>query len=119
MRMNADELVPEGGGLTQADNREVVRRLVEAKLLDFLDLDIAIEPDQMVLGMPSYLLPKHVYRSYVAGVREAAGDVPVLSGRRGSWWRAAARPGWKRPGWPPGAGTAWSCSNARTGSAAS
>jgi 2,4-dienoyl-CoA reductase-like NADH-dependent reductase (Old Yellow Enzyme family) len=79
MRMNADELVPEGGGLTQADNREVVRRLVEAKLLDFLDLDIAIEPDQMVLGMPNYLLPKQVYRSYVAGVREAAGDVPVLS----------------------------------------
>jgi 2,4-dienoyl-CoA reductase-like NADH-dependent reductase (Old Yellow Enzyme family)/thioredoxin reductase len=79
MRMNADELLPAGDGLTQADNREVVRRLVEAKLLDFLDLDVAIEPDQMVLGMPNYLLPKHTYRSYVAGVREAAGDVPVLS----------------------------------------
>ncbi len=79
MRMNADEMLPAGDGLTQADNREVVRRLVEAKLLDFLDLDVAIEPDQMVLGMPNYLLPKHIYRSYVAGVREAAGDVPVLS----------------------------------------
>jgi len=79
MRMNADELVPEAGGLTQAHNREVVRLLVEAKLLDYLDLDIAIEPDQMVLGMPNYLLPKQTYRSYVAGVREAAGDVPVLS----------------------------------------
>ncbi|HTX27266.1 MAG TPA: FAD-dependent oxidoreductase [Streptosporangiaceae bacterium] len=79
MRMNADELVPEGGGLTQADNREVVRRLVEAGLLDYLDLDIAIEPDQMVLGMPNYLLPKQTYRSYVQGVREAAGEIPVLS----------------------------------------
>ncbi len=64
--MNADELLPAGDGLTQADNREVVRRLVEAKLLDFLDLDVAIEPDQMVLGMPNYLLPKHTYRSYVS-----------------------------------------------------
>jgi 2,4-dienoyl-CoA reductase-like NADH-dependent reductase (Old Yellow Enzyme family) len=79
MRLNADELVPDGGGLTQADNREVVRRLVELKLLDFLDLDIAIEPDQMHLGMPNYLIPKQVYRSYVEGVRQAAGDVPVLS----------------------------------------
>jgi 2,4-dienoyl-CoA reductase-like NADH-dependent reductase (Old Yellow Enzyme family) len=79
MRMNADELVPEAGGLTQADNSEVVRRLVAAGLLDYLDLDIAIEPDQMVLGMPNYLLPKQTYRSYVQGVREAAGDVPVLS----------------------------------------
>jgi 2,4-dienoyl-CoA reductase-like NADH-dependent reductase (Old Yellow Enzyme family) len=99
MRMNADELVPEGGGLTQADNREVVRRLVEAKLLDFLDLDIAIEPDQMVLGMPNYLLPKQVYRSYVAGVREAAGDVPVLSalGRspRSMRLRRPSPPAWR------------------------
>jgi 2,4-dienoyl-CoA reductase-like NADH-dependent reductase (Old Yellow Enzyme family)/thioredoxin reductase len=79
MRLNADELVHEVGGLTQAENREVVGRLVEMKLLDFLDLDIAIEPDQMYLGMPNYLIPKQVYRQYVEGVRSAAGDVPVLS----------------------------------------
>ncbi len=79
MRMNADELVHEQGGLSQADNREVVKRLVALGLLDYLDLDIAIEPDQMHLGMPNYLLPKQVYRPYVEGVRGAAGDIPVLS----------------------------------------
>jgi 2,4-dienoyl-CoA reductase-like NADH-dependent reductase (Old Yellow Enzyme family)/thioredoxin reductase len=79
MRMNADELVHDAGGLSQEDNSEIVRRLVGMGLLDFLDLDIAIEPDQMHLGMPNYLIPKHFYRSYIEGVREAAGDVPVLS----------------------------------------
>jgi dimethylglycine catabolism A len=79
MRLNADELVPDAGGLTQSDTSEVVRRLVEMGLLDYLDLDIAIEPDQMHLGMPNYLLPKQIYRPYVEGVREAAGDIPVLS----------------------------------------
>ena len=79
MRLNADELVHQAGGLSQADNSEVVKRLIELELLDFLDLDIAIEPDQMHLGMPNYLLPKQLYRSYVEGVRDAAGNLPVLS----------------------------------------
>jgi 2,4-dienoyl-CoA reductase-like NADH-dependent reductase (Old Yellow Enzyme family)/thioredoxin reductase len=79
MRLNADELLPELGGLTQDDTREVVRRLVDLNLLDFLDIDIAIEPDQMHLGMPNYLIKKQVYRPYVEGIRAAAGDVPVMS----------------------------------------
>ena len=79
MRLNADELVPEAGGLTQADTSEIVGRLVEMKLVDFVDLDIAVEPDQMHLGMPNYLLPKQLYRPYVEGVRKAAGNIPVLS----------------------------------------
>jgi 2,4-dienoyl-CoA reductase-like NADH-dependent reductase (Old Yellow Enzyme family)/thioredoxin reductase len=79
VRMNADELVHEAGGLNQANVREVISRLVEMDLLDYIDLDIAIEPDQMHLGMPNYLLPKQIYRQYVEGVRSAAGKVPVLS----------------------------------------
>jgi hypothetical protein len=77
--MNADELVHEVGGLSGAHVREVISRLVEMQLLDYIDLDIAIEPDQMYLGMPNYLLPKQIYRPYVEAVRSAAGDVPVLS----------------------------------------
>ena len=79
VRMNSDELVHEAGGLSAADVREIVSRLAELKLIDFIDFDIAIEPDQMHLGMPNYLLPKQIYRPYVEAVRKAAGDVPVLS----------------------------------------
>jgi 2,4-dienoyl-CoA reductase-like NADH-dependent reductase (Old Yellow Enzyme family)/thioredoxin reductase len=79
VRMNADELVHEAGGLSQSDVREAIARLVDLQLLDYIDLDIAIEPDQMYLGMPNYLLPKQTYRKYVEGVRSAAGAVPVLS----------------------------------------
>ena len=79
VRINADELVAHAGGLTQADTRAIVARLVELQLVDFIDLDIAVEPDQMHLGMPNYLLPKQLYRPYVAAVRGAAGEIPVLS----------------------------------------
>src|SRR5262245_39602125 len=79
VRMNADELVHDVGGLDQSNIRDVISRLVEIGLLDYVDLDIAIEPDQMHLGMPNYLLPKQIYRQYVEGVRSAAGNVPVLS----------------------------------------
>lgn len=77
LRYNADEMMP--GGLTQDDTKEVLARLVELGLLDFIDIDIAIEPNQFPLGMPSYLLPKHLYESFVAALKEAAGPVPVLS----------------------------------------
>src|ERR1051326_3755005 len=73
VRMNADELVHEAGGLSGVDIREVISRLVAMELLDYIDLDIAIEPDQMYLGMPNYLLPKQIYRPYVEAVRSAAG----------------------------------------------
>ena len=65
--MNVDELVHEAGGLSREDTMEIVRRLVARGLLDYIDLDIAVEPDQMYLGFPNYLLPKQIYRPYVDG----------------------------------------------------
>ncbi len=79
MRMNVDELVHEAGGLSRDDTREILRSLVGRGLLDYIDLDIAVEPDQMYLGFPNYLLPKQVYRPYVEGYREVAGGIPVMS----------------------------------------
>jgi 2,4-dienoyl-CoA reductase-like NADH-dependent reductase (Old Yellow Enzyme family)/thioredoxin reductase len=79
MRMNVDELVHDAGGLSRDDTREIVRRLVAMGLLDYLDVDIAVEPDQMYLGFPNYLLPKQIYRPYIEGFREAAGGIPVMS----------------------------------------
>jgi 2,4-dienoyl-CoA reductase-like NADH-dependent reductase (Old Yellow Enzyme family)/pyruvate/2-oxoglutarate dehydrogenase complex dihydrolipoamide dehydrogenase (E3) component len=77
MRYNCDEMLP--GGMTQDDAAEALAVLVERKLLHFVDLDIAIEPNQFVIGMPTYMVPPLTYESFVKELREAAGPVPVLS----------------------------------------
>ena len=55
------------------------RKLCARGLLDFADLDIAMEPLQLQYGMPTVFVEEHVYKRYVEKVRGAAGDVPVLS----------------------------------------
>jgi 2,4-dienoyl-CoA reductase-like NADH-dependent reductase (Old Yellow Enzyme family)/pyruvate/2-oxoglutarate dehydrogenase complex dihydrolipoamide dehydrogenase (E3) component len=77
VRFNCDEMLPEG--LTQGDSREILARLVAEELIDFADLDIAVEPNQLALGMPSYFMAPRLYEGFVRAVREAAGPVPVLS----------------------------------------
>jgi 2,4-dienoyl-CoA reductase-like NADH-dependent reductase (Old Yellow Enzyme family) len=77
MRFNCDEMLP--GGYDTKSAREILKRICGAGLIDFVDLDVAVEPNQLHLGMPPVFLQPHVYRSYVEAVRAAAGDVPVLS----------------------------------------
>lgn len=77
MRFNCDEMVEGGYGVSEA--RAVLQRICEQGLLDFVDLDIAMEPLQLNLGMPTVFIEEHVYRPYVEQVRSAAGNVPVLS----------------------------------------
>jgi 2,4-dienoyl-CoA reductase-like NADH-dependent reductase (Old Yellow Enzyme family) len=77
MRFNCDELLEGGYGADEA--RAVLKRVCDAGLLDFADLDVAIEPNQLKYGMPTAFVEPHFYRRYVEQVRDAAGDVPVLS----------------------------------------
>jgi len=77
VRFNCDEMLP--GGLTQDDAREILARIVELGLIDFADLDIGVEPNQLPLASPPYFIPPHLFESYVGGVRGATGDVPVIS----------------------------------------
>lgn len=77
LRLNCDELLP--GGLTADDCREILSQVVAGGLIDFVDLDIAVEPNQLPLGMPMYLMEPGLYESFVATMREAAGSVPILS----------------------------------------
>jgi 2,4-dienoyl-CoA reductase-like NADH-dependent reductase (Old Yellow Enzyme family)/thioredoxin reductase len=77
VRLNCDELMPEGYGVSDA--RQVLERVCRSGLVDFVDLDIAIEPNQLYLGMPNVFVEPHVYQPYVEAVRSAAGDIPVLS----------------------------------------
>ena len=77
MRFNCDELLPGGYGADEA--RVVLKRTCDAGLIDFADLDVAVEPMQLKYGMPPVFVAEHYYRPYVEKVRDAAGKVPVLS----------------------------------------
>ncbi|MFM5907587.1 MAG: FAD-dependent oxidoreductase, partial [Novosphingobium sp.] len=76
LRLNCDEQVPGGYGTDMA--RDVVARLCAAGLIDYVDLDVGMEPQQFHHGMPTQYAPAQFYRSWVEKVRSAA-TVPVLS----------------------------------------
>ena len=77
MRLNCDELVE--GGYNTLGAHEALAATCKTGLLDFVDLDVAMEPLQLKYGMPSVLVEEHFYKSYVEKVRTAAGKLPVLS----------------------------------------
>lgn len=77
MRLNCDEMLP--GGYDRGDAGEVLSRLAQMGLLDFIDLDIGVEPEQFYIGMPSVFVEPHPYRAHVQALRASAGGVPVLS----------------------------------------
>jgi 2,4-dienoyl-CoA reductase-like NADH-dependent reductase (Old Yellow Enzyme family)/pyruvate/2-oxoglutarate dehydrogenase complex dihydrolipoamide dehydrogenase (E3) component len=76
MRFNCDEQIEGGYGVETA--REVVATLCARGLLDYIDLDVGLEPQQFHHGMPTGFERKQYYRGFVEQVRSAAGDVPVL-----------------------------------------
>jgi len=77
MRLNCDELIEGGYGTAEAS--DVLAEVCRRGLIDFADLDVAMEPLQLEYGMPTAFVPEHVYKPYVEQVRAAAGDIPVLS----------------------------------------
>jgi 2,4-dienoyl-CoA reductase-like NADH-dependent reductase (Old Yellow Enzyme family)/thioredoxin reductase len=77
LRFNCDEFLP--GGYDTAEARDILKLICGTGLVDFVDLDTAVEPNQLYLGMPSFFIQPHVYRPYVEAVRSAAGTIPVLS----------------------------------------
>lgn len=77
MRFNCDEMLPGGYGTEEA--AEILKRICDAGLIDFVDLDVAVEPNQLGIGMPPVFVEPHIYAPYVAKLRSAAGKVPVLS----------------------------------------
>jgi len=77
LRFNCDEMLP--GGYNQDQASEMVGEICDSGLVDFIDLDIAVEPHQLHLGMPSVFVAPHVYEPYVVAMRDAAGSVPIIS----------------------------------------
>jgi 2,4-dienoyl-CoA reductase-like NADH-dependent reductase (Old Yellow Enzyme family)/thioredoxin reductase len=77
MRFNCDEQIP--GGYGTDTSQKVIKAICEEGLLDFLDLDVGLEPQQYHHGMPTGFTERQYYRPFVEKVRGAAGKVPVLS----------------------------------------
>jgi len=77
MRLNCDELL--AGGYSTDEARKIVKHFTDGGFIDFVDLDIAIEPNQFHLGMAPVFVEEHPYIPFVKAVRSGAGDVPVLS----------------------------------------
>ena len=77
MRFNCDEMLPGGYGTDTA--RAVVKEVCERGLVDYVDLDVGVEPQQFHHGMPTAFSEPQSYRPFVEAVRDAAGNVPVLS----------------------------------------
>lgn len=77
MRFNCDELIE--GGYHTSDAYEAVRSICARGLVEFVDLDVAMEPLQLKYGMPSVFVEEHFYQPFVEKVRGAVGDLPVLS----------------------------------------
>lgn|GEM_PF-3415 len=77
IRLNCDEMLPKG--LDQDDFREILSTLVQRGLIDFADLDIAVEPQQApLMTAPMFVPPLHI-SSFVKYVREAARPIVVMS----------------------------------------
>jgi 2,4-dienoyl-CoA reductase-like NADH-dependent reductase (Old Yellow Enzyme family)/thioredoxin reductase len=76
IRLNCDEQITGGYGVDTM--REVVAVLCARGLVDYIDLDVGLEPQQFHHGIPSGFVAPHYYRPWVEQVRSAA-TVPVLS----------------------------------------
>jgi 2,4-dienoyl-CoA reductase-like NADH-dependent reductase (Old Yellow Enzyme family)/pyruvate/2-oxoglutarate dehydrogenase complex dihydrolipoamide dehydrogenase (E3) component len=78
IRMICDELLP--GGLTPDDSLAVLSAVVDRGLLDFADMDIAVEPQQAsLMTTPTLTAPLHL-RDLVANVRKVLpAQVAVIS----------------------------------------
>ncbi|CAN7665251.1 FAD-dependent oxidoreductase [Phenylobacterium sp. LjRoot225] len=77
MRFNCDEMLPGGYGAETA--RQVLKAICDRGLVDYIDLDVGVEPQQFHHGMPTSFVEPQPYRPFVEAVRDAAGRTPVLS----------------------------------------
>jgi 2,4-dienoyl-CoA reductase (NADPH2) len=77
IRLTADQLLP--GGFDADGARDVLHHLVPRGLLDFVDLDISVEPEQAHLMSTSYFVPALHNAARVAALVPAARPLPVLA----------------------------------------
>ncbi len=81
IRFNCDELLPGGvpTGYGREQAKEILRRLSKSGLVDFFDLSLGIEPNQIQMIVQSVFVEKLPFRSIVQDLRASCGPVPVMS----------------------------------------
>jgi 2,4-dienoyl-CoA reductase-like NADH-dependent reductase (Old Yellow Enzyme family) len=78
IRLNCDEMLP--GALTQDDTREILDRLIDLRLIDYVDLDIAVEPQQAPFMTTPVTFDPLFYVPFAANVGAIAkGRVVVMA----------------------------------------
>jgi 2,4-dienoyl-CoA reductase (NADPH2) len=77
IRLTADQML--SGGFTEDGCREILEYLAPTGLLDFVDLDISVEPDQVHLMTPSFFEPRLHNATRVASVAAAARPLVVIA----------------------------------------
>jgi 2,4-dienoyl-CoA reductase-like NADH-dependent reductase (Old Yellow Enzyme family) len=77
IRMNADQMLPDGFGEDEA--RAIIELLAASSLLDFVDLDISVEPEQRHLTTTSYLERDLHNLERIQRVGPAAKPLPLLA----------------------------------------
>ena len=78
IRLNCDEQVP--GGYDTDTAREVLAQICDGGLVDYVDLDCGLEPQQFHHGMPTNFSDRQFYRPFVEKVRSAAGSLVPRGG---------------------------------------
>ena len=76
IRINADELLQ--GGVDEEGTKEVIRYLRKLDLIDFVDLDVSVEPEQVHLMTTGMFDPVLHNLERASRVGEAADGIPVL-----------------------------------------
>jgi 2,4-dienoyl-CoA reductase-like NADH-dependent reductase (Old Yellow Enzyme family) len=77
IRLTADQML--SGGIDSEGTREVLERLTPTGLIDFVDLDISVEPEQTHLMSTNFFEPKHHNAARVARLSDAVHPLPLLS----------------------------------------
>jgi 2,4-dienoyl-CoA reductase-like NADH-dependent reductase (Old Yellow Enzyme family) len=76
IRITADELLP--GGTDEAEMRDILSYLESLDLLDFVDIDISVEPQQQNLMTTTYFEPKLHNAARIANVRKGLKRLPAI-----------------------------------------
>ena len=77
VRMNADQML--AGGFDEEGARSIVERLAASGCVDFVDLDISVEPEQRHLTTSSYLEQPQHNLGRIGRVGSAVSPLPVLA----------------------------------------
>ena len=77
IRFTADQMLT--GGMDEAAVVEAIEHLVGTGMVDFVDIDISVEPEQVPLMTTSFFMPKMHNAQRVANLVSAASPVPVLA----------------------------------------